>query len=220
MDSSRSASDSSSFGRREHAADVVAGLQNRDRLVDDVILVGLEVLGPALLDQLDDPARIEIDAEADPAAVLAQMLDGEPQAPGTRRPEHQPVRAARKLVVRQRTAEQLVVDAEVFARDARFRNARRAAGLEDVDRLAGQPLRNPALHRTTAQPFILELAEPLQVTERADFAPRIPSGLPRELEPERCAGHGIEVPVDDFAHPAIECVLRPAGWRRQHGIVV
>ena len=30
--------------RREHALDVVTGLQDRDGLIDDVILVGLEVL--------------------------------------------------------------------------------------------------------------------------------------------------------------------------------
>ena len=58
--------------RREHAADVVAGLEDRHRLIDDVILVGLQVLAPALLDQLDDPARIEIDAEADAAADTAR----------------------------------------------------------------------------------------------------------------------------------------------------
>ena len=34
------------------------------------------MLAPALLDQLDDPSGIEIDAEADAAAVLAQVLDG------------------------------------------------------------------------------------------------------------------------------------------------
>src|SRR6202011_3356312 len=55
--------------RGEHALDVVAGLENRDRLIDDVILIGLQMLGPPLLDQLDHPARIEIDAEADAAAA-------------------------------------------------------------------------------------------------------------------------------------------------------
>ena len=55
------------LGRREHAADVVAGLQDRDRLIDDVILVGLEVLAPSLLDQLDHPPRVEIHTEADAA---------------------------------------------------------------------------------------------------------------------------------------------------------
>ena len=82
--------------RREHAADVVAGAEDRDRLVDDVVLVGLEVIHPALLDQLDDPARIEIDREADAAAVLRQMLDRQPQPARTARPQHQPVGALRE----------------------------------------------------------------------------------------------------------------------------
>jgi hypothetical protein len=42
---------------------------------------------PALLDQFDHPARIEVDAEADAAAELAEMLDGEAQAPRARRTE-------------------------------------------------------------------------------------------------------------------------------------
>ena len=91
--------------RREHALDVVAGAEDRDRLIDDVILVGLQVLGPALLDQLDDPARIEVDAEADAAAMLRQVLDRQPQPARAGRAEHQPVRALRKLVVGQRVAE-------------------------------------------------------------------------------------------------------------------
>ena len=101
--------------RREHAADVVPGLEDRDGLIDDVILVGLQVLAPALLDELDDPARIEIDAEADAAAVLREVLDRQAQPARARRPEHQPVRALREELVGQRLAEQLVVDAEVLA---------------------------------------------------------------------------------------------------------
>src|SRR4029079_17951867 len=73
------------LGRGEHAADVVIGLQNGDRLLDHVILVGLQMLAPALLDQLDDPSRVEIDAKADAAAILRQMLDGETQPARTRR---------------------------------------------------------------------------------------------------------------------------------------
>ena len=44
-----------------------------------VILVGLQVLHPALLDQLDHPARIEIHAEADAAAMLRQVFDAKAQ---------------------------------------------------------------------------------------------------------------------------------------------
>ena len=79
IDSSRSASASSSFGVVNRQLDVVPGLEDRDRLVDHVILVRLQMLAPAFLDQLDDPARIEIDAEADAAAILREMLDGQAQ---------------------------------------------------------------------------------------------------------------------------------------------
>ena len=54
--------------RGEHALDVVPGREDRQRLVDAVLLVRFEVLHPALLDQLHDPPRIEVDAEADAAA--------------------------------------------------------------------------------------------------------------------------------------------------------
>ena len=65
-----------------------------------VVLVRFEVLAPALLDQLDDPARIEIDAEADAAAVLGEVLDRQPQPPRPGRAEHQPVRALREELFR------------------------------------------------------------------------------------------------------------------------
>ena len=86
--------------RGEHALDVVAGAKDRQRLVDAVLLVRFEVLHPALLDELDDPARIEIDAEADAAAMLGQVLDRQPQPPRAGRAEHQPVRALGKVLRR------------------------------------------------------------------------------------------------------------------------
>ena len=108
--SSRPAQGVEQLRRREHALDVVVGRQDRHRLIDDVLLVGLEVLHPALLDELDDPARIEIDAEADAAAVLAQVLDRQPQPARAGRAEHQPVRSLGEVLVGQRVAEHLVVD--------------------------------------------------------------------------------------------------------------
>src|SRR6185369_6561948 len=96
--------------RRKHAVNVVARPKNRDRLIDDVVLVGLELIHPTLLNQLDHPARIEINREADAGTVLRQMLDREPETPRPARTEHQPVRSFWKLVLRQRLAEQLVVD--------------------------------------------------------------------------------------------------------------
>src|SRR5438477_417247 len=83
--------------RRARSAHVVASLENGDGLIDDVVLVRLQVLGPPLLDQLDHPAGIEVDAEADAAAQLREVLDRQPQAPGTRRSEHEPVGALREV---------------------------------------------------------------------------------------------------------------------------
>ena len=58
----------------------------------DVLLVGLDLLHLPHLDQLDDPARIEVDHEADAAAVLGQVLDREAQPARPARADHQPVR--------------------------------------------------------------------------------------------------------------------------------
>ena len=194
--------------RGEHAADVVVGLQDRDRLVDHVVLVGLQVLAPALLDQLDHPARVEVDAEGDAAAVLGQVLHRQAQAPRARRAQHQPVRAAREVLVGQRLAEDLVVGAEVLTRDAGLRDAGGAAGLEHEDRLPGEALRHPALHRAAAQPLVLERTQPGQIGEPVDLAPRIPSELARVIEPERTAGGGVEVPGHDFADPCVQARAR------------
>ena len=73
------------LGRHERALDVVPGAENGDRLIDDVVFVFLGFLDFAFLEQLDDPPRIEIDAEADPAAILGQVLDGQPQPARARR---------------------------------------------------------------------------------------------------------------------------------------
>ncbi len=190
--------------RREHAADVVTGLEYRDRLIDDVALVGLEVIHPAFLDELDDPSRIEIDAERDAAAELREMLDRQSKTAGTRGAQHQPVRAFREVLVRQRRAEQLVIGAEILERHAGLRNARRAAGLEHIRRLAGESLRDPALHGTAAQPFVLECRKPRQVAEPADLLPRIPSELVCVVEPERRPRRRIEMPIDDVANMRVE----------------
>src|SRR5262249_48486547 len=137
--------------------------------------------------------------------------DRQPQPARTRRPEHQPVRSPREVLVGQRLAEQLVVGPEVFHRDARLWNAGRPARLEDEHWFAGEAFRNPALHRAAAQPFVLEQPEPLQLVERLHFAARVESGLLRELQPERRAGRRIEMPVDDLANPGVERLAR--GWR-------
>src|SRR5262249_53596170 len=160
-------------------------LQDRDSLIDHVILVSLEMLAPPLLDQLDHPSRIEVHAEADAAAHLRQVLDRQAETTRAGRPEHQPVRSPRKELVGQRLAEDLVVGAKVIQVDACFRDARGSTRLEHVDRLSREPLRNPALHGPAAQRLVLELPEAREIREGRDLATWIPAGLLRELEPMR-----------------------------------
>ena len=100
--------------RAEHALHFVSCAENRERLIDAVLLVRFELLHPAFLDELDDPARIEVDAEADAAAVLGQMLDGQPQASRPRGPKHQPIRPMREILLGQRVAEKRIVGPEIF----------------------------------------------------------------------------------------------------------
>src|SRR5688572_16894212 len=134
------------------------------------------MLAPPFLNQLDHPPRVEIDAEADAAAAeLREVLDRQAQPPGPRRSEHQPVRPLRKVLVRQRRAEQLVVGAEVGTGDARLRGARGAPCFEDVDRLIAEPARNPPPHGPAAEPLVLERPQAAKIRERADLTARIPS---------------------------------------------
>src|SRR4029077_9183370 len=117
------------------------------------------------LDQLDHPARIEVDAKADPPSMLCQMFDRQPEPPGTARPEHQPVASLGKLVVGKRLAEHLVVDLPIVDLHTTFGNTRGTAGLKDIDRFALEPLGNPTLDWSAPQPFVFELGEFLQVVE-------------------------------------------------------
>src|SRR2546429_9976678 len=128
-----------------------------------MFLICLQVLHPALLDELHHPARIEIETEADAAAELAEMLDGESQSARAGGAEHHPVGALREELVRQTLTEYLVVDPQVFADDAALGNTSGAAGLEDVDRFLVQRLGDEAPHRSSAQPAVLEQAGLLQV---------------------------------------------------------
>ena len=152
------------------------------------------MLHPSLLNELDDPARVEIDAEADTATVLGEMLDREPQPPRPRRPEHQPVGAAREVFIGERVAELLVIGAEVAHVDARLRHAGGATGLEDIGGLAGKALGDPARHRATPEPFVLERGELLQVVVILDLGDRIERQRLRILQPEGAAGGGVEMP--------------------------
>ncbi len=190
--------------------------QDGQSLIDAVGLVGFELLEVLPADQLVDPARIEIDEEADPAAVLGQVLDGQAQPARPRRPQHQPVGAAREGLVGQVVAEDLVVGLEVLDVDAALGHAGRAAGLEDVQGLVRQALGDPAPHRSAAQPLVLEVAEHLQVGVGLDLLTGIEAQFAGEVEPERTSGRRIEVPLHDLAHVVVErstTVLDPFGQR-------
>ena len=120
----RSHSASSSFGVVNRHL-IVVRLEQRERLVDDVLLVRLHLSISPPLDELDHPARVEVEHEADAAAMLGEVLDGEAQA--ARAASGRPAASRRpcgKYVVGQRVAEHLVVDAEVVDVDARLRHAR------------------------------------------------------------------------------------------------
>src|SRR5215472_4055941 len=116
------------------------------------------------------------------------MFDGQPETPGTGGAEHQPVRAAREVFLGQGFAEQLVIDAEIFDGRAALGDAGSSAGLEDIDRLAGQSLGNPAAHGPAAQPLVLKFWESLQVLETVDLLARIPTQRRGAVQPEGRSG--------------------------------
>src|SRR5262249_9808193 len=147
----------------------------------------------------------------------AEMLDGEAQPPRSARAKHQPVRSFGKVLLRQRRAELLVVDAKIVDDDAALRNAGGAAGLEDVGGLAPQGLGLPAPNRPAAKPFVFEEAEPLEVVEAVDRLARIKAQLEERVparggvDPERRSGRRVEVPLDDLADVGVELSLRLLG---------
>src|SRR5207237_8168445 len=100
------------------------------------------------------------------------------------------------VLVGQCFTEQLVVDSEILERHPCLRDARRAARLEHVDRLAHIAPTNPALYRAAAQPLVFEGAQAREVAEPVDLAARVPAQLLRVLQPEGTAGRRIEMPRD------------------------
>ena len=139
-----------------------------------------------------------------PPAVLRQVLDGQAETSRAGRTDHQPVAAPGKVLVGQRVAEHLVIGSEVVDVDPRLRNAGRAAGLEREDGLVGKGLRHPPADGPAPQPLVLEEAESVEVRVGPDLLPRVPVELLREVQPERRAGLGIEVPPDDVADVGVE----------------
>jgi hypothetical protein len=185
----------------------VACGEDCDRLIDAMLLVGFEVLHPALFDELDDPPRIEIDAKADTAAELGQMFDRQAQAARTARAEHQPVRSFGKILFGQCAGKNLVVSPVVLDYNAALGNARRAAGFEDVRRLARKGLGNPAAGGPAAKPFVLEQRKFLDIRVAFDFLERVEFQLALLAQPERAAGRFVKVMLNDFVRVLIELVL-------------
>ena len=70
------------FGCGEHALDVIIGGEHGESLVNAVCAVFLCVFDFALFEEFDDPAGVEVYAEADTAAELCEVFDCEPQSPG------------------------------------------------------------------------------------------------------------------------------------------
>src|SRR5262249_1409509 len=124
----------------EHAADVVPGLENRDRLFDDMGFIFVEHFGFAPLDQLDDPPGVQIHTEADAAPVLTQVLDREPEPSRPGWTKHQPICALWKKLFGQRLAEHFVVNAKVFKLEPALWNPGCAAGLKREHGFARQSL--------------------------------------------------------------------------------
>ena len=48
---------------------------NRNCLFDTVILVGFQMFHPSFFDQLDNPAWVKVNTEADAASILCKMFD-------------------------------------------------------------------------------------------------------------------------------------------------
>ena len=182
----------------------MAGRQNGDGLIDDVLLVRLQVVGPAPLDELDHPAGVEVETERDAASVLGEVLHRKTQPTRAGGAQHEPVGAPGEVLVGEQVAEQLVVGPEVPDADAALGESRRAAGFEHEQRLILERLRNPAPDRAATQPVVLERGEAPQIVEAAHVGHGIEIEPLPEIEPEGTAGLLREVPADDLAHVLVE----------------
>src|SRR5262249_16929738 len=195
------------LGRGKGTFDVVPGRENRDRLVDAMLFVGFQVLHPALFDELDDPPRIQIDAKADTAAELSQVLDGQSQPPRAAGAEHEPVGALGKILFGQCAGEYLVVGPVVLDDHTTLRNAGGAARFEDVRWLACEGFGNPATGRPAAKPFVLEEWKLLNVRVALHFLEWVEFQLALLAQPKRTAGRFVKVMLNDFVGVLIELIL-------------
>src|SRR6266568_1449000 len=133
--------------------------EQRQALLNDVLLVLFGHLCLALLDELYDPTRIQIHHKANAAPILGQVFDSQTQTPRPGWPKRQPISARRKKLVGQVGAEGFVVEAKVLDVDSGLRHTSTPTRLESIDWPAGITFWHPATHRTSAQPLVLKEAE-------------------------------------------------------------
>ena len=181
---------------------------DRGRLIDDVLLIFAGHRHLAGADEALHEARIEVHEVAGVAAVVGEVLDGEAQAAGAGRADHEPVALGEKVraVV---VAVFLVVGLVVIPADALLRHAGGAARLEDVVGALGVGLGHEALGLLGAQHVVVEVRELLRdVGEALDLLARIPAGGLGPLEPVVAPRLRGEVPLDHLARVRIERGLR------------
>jgi hypothetical protein len=145
------------------------------------------------------------------------MFDREAKAARAAGAQVQPIGAAREKFVRQSIGESFVVNAKIFVRDAGFRDARRSSSFESEDGLVGVGLGDPASHRSSAEPLVLEKAEFIEIIISMDIAQRIEVERLRAVEPEGRAGVGAEVPMNYFLGPGIKTRRRRL-YSRSHSL--
>tara|TARA_B100000809_G_scaffold250774_1_gene283591 strand:+ start:757 stop:1341 length:585 start_codon:yes stop_codon:yes gene_type:complete len=178
--------------------------ENGQGLIYHVILIGLGTLNPASLEAFDNPPGIHVEAEGDASPMLGKVLYGQAEPSWTCRPKRNPVRAGREALIRERLAEQLIIDPEIFTGNTALGKARAPACLEDVDGLSGKALRNPPLNRTAPQPFVLKRIKAGQVGEAPNLFAGVPGKIFGVIEPEGAARFRAEVPIDNLANPGVK----------------
>ena len=99
------------------------------------------------------------------------MFDGQAETSRAAGSEVQPVCAAWEEFVGKRVGERFVIDAEVFVRDAGISGfAGGSAGLEGEDRFIGVGLWDPAPHRSSTEPLVLEKPKLIEIFISMDVA--------------------------------------------------
>src|SRR5258706_4843958 len=159
-------------------------LQNRDRLVHDVVHVGPGLRRLLLGDDFFHPTRVEVNEVADAAAIVGEVFDGEAEPAWTGRPDHQPGAAARKMFVRDFGGELLVIGFIVVPADTLLGHAGRAASFENIEGAALVFFWHPNLGLQIAKPFVLEMGEAQEIMEPLNLTGRIPARFLRPIEPE------------------------------------